>query len=299
MKKKIGSGLFSICILFTTFLFLIIIPHASAQSSGPPIYTEAEFSSIVGEIFVNPEYTGGIATTRTLLKTGSSNTKPDVDVRESGDGWQKVVVSKSESDAVGLIVTGKKGSLKISLFKGKASTGVDRIQPLRDLIIGFGQLNATLLAPMTVSQPSGFGIEILDYKTNEFIRGEIVAIKDNEIAVRFENLPPTVVSRDGTIRISLKESGERFLNADLRAWGYNIFVPDTDIEKESSIKAQVFGLPDDARLKFTFESLPGQNITPSTRTLTVRETNSGVPLVKIVTSIRGVQPLSILVERVD
>jgi hypothetical protein len=289
----------SVSTLSITFLLLIVTPYTSAQNPEPPLYTEVEFSSIVGETLINPEYTGGIATARTLLKTGLPNTKTDLEVKEIEGGWQKVIVPKSESDAQGLIVTGRRGSLKISPSKGKTPTGVDRIQPLTDLIIGFGQLNSTLLVPMTVSQPSGFGIDILNYNTSEFISGKIVAIKDNEIAVRFEDLPSTVVSRDGKIRVSLKESGDRFLNADLRAWGYNVFVPDTDIEKGSSVKAQVFGLPDDARLKFTFESLPGQTITPSSRTLTVREINSGTPLVEIVTSIPGAQPLSVLVERTD
>ncbi|MGH7793012.1 MAG: hypothetical protein ACREOB_11925, partial [Thermodesulfobacteriota bacterium] len=60
-----------------------------------------------------------------------------------------------------------------------------------------------------------------------------------------------------------------------------------------------FGLPGEAKLNFSFRSLPGQKITPATRTLTVEEVNSGEPVVTIVTSIPGAQPLSVSVEKAN
>src|SRR3972149_314418 len=124
---------------------------------------------------------------------------------------------------------------------------------------------------------------ILDFKDDKFINGEIIAIKNNQVAVNFHDLPPTVVNKDGMIRVSLKTPDGSFLGADLKAWGYNILV----------------GEIEDAKLKFTFLPLPEQDITPNTKTLTVKDINKGTPIAKIVTSIPGDQPLSVLVEKVD
>src|SRR5712692_8817909 len=44
--------------------------------SEAPVYNEAEFSSIVGEFFVNPQYTGRITTVRTFPKGGSPRDNP-------------------------------------------------------------------------------------------------------------------------------------------------------------------------------------------------------------------------------
>ncbi len=265
-----------------------------------PAYAQVEFNSLVGEIFVNPRYTGRITTIRTFLKDGSPRDNPVVNVRETKDGWEKVVVSESESDAVELIATGKKGSLKISLSKGEAPSEVDKPQSLGQVVITFGLLSTTLIVPdKKITKPSGFEIGILDFKEDKFINGDIIAIKNNQVAVEFHDLPPAVVDKDGMIRVSLKTPDGSFRGADLKAWGYNLYVADADIGKPAPIKAKVFGLPEDAKLKFTFESLSEQNITPNTKTLTVKEINKGTPLAKIATSIPGAQPLSVVVEKVD
>ncbi len=265
-----------------------------------PAYNEAEFSSLVGEIFVNPQYTGRITTVRTFLKTGPPKDNPIADVRETSDGWEKVVVSQSESDAIGLVTTGRKGSLRISLPKGELPSRSDKLQPLDDLVISFGELNAAFFMPLAeVSQPSGFGIGILDHKENKFINGDIVAVRKDQVAVKFHDLPSTVINRDGMIRVTLKKPGDDSISADLKAWGYNIIIPDISVGKPVPITAKVFGLPDEAKLKFTFEPLPGQEITPSTKILTIKRINLGAPLAKIVSSISGEQPLSVLVEKVN
>jgi hypothetical protein len=276
------------------------VPKEDKIHSEAPVYNEVEFSSIVGEFFVNPQYTGKITTVRTFPKGGSPRDNPVVDVRETDDGWEKVIVSQSESDAESLIATGRNGSLKISLPKGKPPIKSDRLQPLGDLIISFGDLNATLIMPpVEISQPGGFGIGIRDSKENKFINGDIIAVRKNQVAVKFRDLPFTVVNREGAVRISLKKPGGDILEADLKAWGYNIVIPDTGTGKSASITAEVFGLPNDAKLKFTFESLPGQNITPPTTTLPVMKINMGASLGTITTSIPGPQPLSVSVERVN
>jgi len=333
MKKDVKSCFFIIYITLIPFLLLLVyspsVTHglstriqstfseSQKQSSdlteeirnialeegktlyGPPLYSEVEFSSIVGEIFVNPDYSGRISNVWTLLRDGLPGGRQGVEVAKSSDGWERIIVHESEFNARGLIATGKKGTIKVTISEKEAPSWSDKIKSLNELTIGFGQLKATFLTPMTISQPSAFGIEVLDYKGEQFISGEVIAVKDNEIAVEFVNLPSSVVSRDGTIRVSLKESKERFLNADLQAWGYNILVPETDIGRESQIKAEVFGLPGEDQVRFTFAPLSGQKITPLTRTLTVQEVNSGEPLATLVTSIPGTQPLSVSVEKVS
>ena len=305
MDKKIRSNSSHLYVFYFTFLLVVVsyfsLPGLQSQAlSEPPRYTEVVFSSITGEIFVNPQYTGNITNVRKLFNYTPSSSNPGAELQITSNGWESITVPTSESDVVGLIVTGEKGTLKISLSKLEAPIKVEKLKPLNDLIISFGQLSATLLTPSTnISKPGGFAIDILDYKENKFISGDIIAIKGNQIAARFEGLLPTVVNSDGTVRISLKESGDKFLNADLRAWGYNVFAPDSDVETPSPIKAQVFGLPGKAKLNFSFRSLPGQKITPATRTLTVEEVNSGEPVVTIVTSIPGAQPLSVSVEKVN
>lgn len=287
--------------------------HALAQSSEQQAtkgkgkssletvtYTQVEFSSLIGDIFVNPRFTGRITTVRTFLKDSSPRDNPVVDVRETKDGWEKVVVSESESDAVELIATGKKGSLKISLSKEEAPSEVDKLQSLGQVVITFGLLSTTLIAPdKKITKPSGFEMGILDFKEDKFINGDIIAIKNNQVAVNFHDLPPTVVNKDGNIRLSFKTPDGSFLGADLKAWGYNILVGEIEVGKPLPIKAEVFGLPEDAKLKFTFEPLLEQNITPNIKTFTVKDINKGTTIAKIVTSIPGAQPLSVVVEKVD
>src|SRR5579885_1616153 len=268
--------------------------------SEAPIYNEVEFSSIVGGFFINPQYTGRITTMRTFPKGGFPRDNPVVDVRETDDGWEKVIVSQSESDAESIIATGRGGSLKISLSKEKPSAKSDSLQPLGDLIISFGGLNATLIMPpMEISQPGGFEVSIRDNKGNKYINGDVIVIRKDQVAVKFHDLPSTVVNGNGTVRMSLKRPGGGSLEADLKAWGYNITIPDTGTGKPASITAEVFGLPNEAQLKFTFESLPGQNITPSATPLPVKKIKAGVSLGTITTSIPGTQPLSVSVERVN
>lgn len=265
-----------------------------------PVYSEVEFSSMVGEFFVNPQYTGRITTVRAFPKGGSPKDNPVVDIRETDDGWEKVIVSQSESDAESIIATGRKGSLKISLPTGKTTAKSDKLQPLGDLIISYGNLDSTLvMPPAKISQPGGFEVSIRDHKENKVINGDIIAIRKDEVAVEFHDLPSTVVSGDGTVRISLKKPGDNSLVADLKAWGFDIIIPDTDTGKPAPITAKVFGLPNDAKLKFSFESLPGQNITPSNTTLLVSKINMGASLGTITTSVPGPQALSVSVERVN
>src|SRR3989337_2916853 len=286
LKVIVVSLFFISCAFFLVsgLLTQMLPSHALAQSSEQQIteekgknpsetvtYTQVEFSSLIGDIFVNPRYTGRITTVRTFLKDGSPRDNPVVDVRETKDGWEKVVVSE-----------------------------FDKLQSLNQIVISFRHLSTTLITPgKEISNPAGFEMGILDFKDDKFINGEIIAIKNNQVAVNLHNLPPTVVNKDGMIRVSLKTPDGSFLGADLKAWGYNILVGEIDVGKPLPIKAEVFGLPEDAKLKFTFVPLPEQDITPNTKTLTVKDINKGTPIAKIATSIPGDQPLSVLVEKVD
>src|ERR1700758_1933150 len=116
MYKKSSLRLSLVYILSIT-LFPFLIPHVSAHNLSPwvsieslkkeqqpdsrrseaeeikkeapkneseipletPIYTQIELNSIVGEIFVNPQYTGKITSVRTFSKTGSPRDNPAVD----------------------------------------------------------------------------------------------------------------------------------------------------------------------------------------------------------------------------
>jgi hypothetical protein len=100
------------------------------------------------------------------------------------------------------------------------------------------------------------------------------------------------------MKVSLKEPGGTFVNADIPAWGYNIIVSETDIDTPAPITAEVFGLPDDAEIRFDFSSLTGQVIDPSTKILTAGEINKGATVSTITTKIGGAQPLTVTVRRV-
>jgi hypothetical protein len=265
--------------------------------SEAPLYTQLNFNKIAGEIFINSKYTGEIINVRTIAGTKD---KAKIDIKETRGGWKTAVIPESGFGVDGLLITGLKGSLRVSLYKKKAATQVNEIQPLDELIISFGELDSTLLLPIKkVSEPDNFKIDILDYKTNKFISGDIVAITGNQMAVRFLDLPHTVVNQDGMIRLSVKKSNGSFIGADLKAWGYNISVPEIETGKSIPIKAKIFGLPKDTKLKFTFKPVSGQRITPSSGTLSVEKINSGASLATVVTSIPGAQPLNVVVEKVN
>lgn len=272
-----------------------------ASRSEVPVYTQIEFDSLVGETFINPRFIGRISTVRKLTEAGLLERIPILNVKETEDGWQNVFIPSSESDAAGFVVTGTGGSLKVSLREGNKAAGVNKLRPLgSEIVIAFGELSATLIAPFkTADMPGGFEISVLDFGKNKLIRGSIVAIKDDQLAVRFENLPLSVVNKEGMIRISLKKPEGSFLGADLKAWGYDIFVSDTEVEKSAAITGRVFGLGEGERVKFTFQPLPGQNIIPSAATLTVKEINQNTSLANITTSIPGSQPISVLVEAIN
>ncbi|HSE83490.1 MAG TPA: hypothetical protein VLB01_02955 [Thermodesulfobacteriota bacterium] len=265
--------------------------------SEAPLFTQVNFSQTAREIFVNPKYTGEIISVTSI--TGNKD-GAKIDVKETNSGWKKVTVSPSKPVMKGFQVTGLKGSLRVSLSDVKVPAQVNKIQPLNDLVISFGELNATLLLPVNkISDPGNFGIDMLDYKRNEFISGDVIAISNNQMAVKFSDLPSTVINRNGTVRVSIRRPNNNFIGADIKAWGYNILVPEIETGKSIPIKAKIFGLPEDTELRFTFNPASGQRITPSSRTLSVEKINSGAPLATVVTSIPGSQPLRVVVEKVN
>lgn len=268
--------------------------------SEVPLYTQIDFNRITGEIFINSKYTGEIINVRAI--TGTKDiAKIDVkDLKETGGEWKTAVIPTYGFGIKGLLITGLKGGLRVSLYKEKATTQVNEIQPLDELIIRFGELNATLLLPIKkVSEPNNFEIDILDYKRNKFISGDIIAITGNQMAVKFRDLPPTVVDQNGMIRISIKKPNNSFIGADLKAWGYNISVPEIETGKSTPIKAKTFGLPKDTKLRFTFKPVSGQRITPLSGILSVEKINSGASLATVVTLTPGAQPLSVVVEKMN
>lgn len=305
-------------LIYTIFAFLLfyVVSYNSAYSlesrksntninkeskvsslSEVPLYTQVNFSQIVGEIFINSKYTGEIISVKGINVNKDS---AEIDIQETSNGWKKVTVPPSKSITEGFQVEGIRGSLRVSLSGVKGPAQVNEIQPLDNLIISFGELNATLLLPVKrISEPGNFEIGILDYKRNNFIIGNIIAIIGNQMAIKFQNLPPTVVDQNGIIRVSIKKPNDSFIGADLKAWGYNISVPEIQTGKSIPIKANIFGLPKGAKLKFKFKPVSGQRVTPLSRILSVEKINSGASLATVVTSIPGDQPLSVVVERVN
>jgi len=265
--------------------------------SKPPIYTEIKFRSLSGEIFINPKYTGRVVSVEAIRSGGTSSANKDMGINVAEDNWSGFVVPESQPELEGVNVIGEDGSLKISLIREDSTHGDEGIKSIRKPIIFFGGLSTTFITPeFRMIKPSKFEIGIFDYDEKKFLSGDIIALKNNQIAVKFQNLPHTVISEDGLLLVSIKEPDGSFLNSELSAWGYDIFVPDTDVEKAAPITAKVFGLPKEARLKFTFKPLQGQRFSNTNSILSVKAINSGEPITMITTSIPGVQPLSVKVE---
>jgi hypothetical protein len=269
------------------------------SSKAPPRYTEVELTSVDGEIFINPLYTGKVSTVRTIDKNGLIGQKVDIEVRIMTDGWRKFSLPQAAAGAYGVIVSGDDGILKISRPADTAAPSGGELKSIKKLVIEFGYLSTVFSFPsMNILEPGKVELGLLNNADNKFINGSIVAMKPDQAAVEFQDLPATVVNKEGMLRVSLKGPGGTFVNADIPAWGYNIIVSETDIDTPAPITAEVFGLPDDAEIRFDFSSLTGQVIDPSTKILTVGEINKGAAVSTITTKIGGAQPLTVTVRRV-
>ena len=274
--------------------------ETSELASAPPPLYEVELTSISGEIFINPKYTGKINSIRTLNRNQLLGEKVEIITRTLTDSWKKLEIPASLTGAFGLVISGTEGIVKITLPQQKAVSGVGTLKSISELFIEFGSLNATFTFPaLNVLEPSGFEIGILNTANNTFINGEIIALKNDQAAVLFQNLSSSVVNKHGMIRISLKKPDGTFVNSDIPAWGYNIMVSETDTGVPAPITAEVFGLPDDKQIKFNFVSLSGQIINPSSITLTVGEINRGNSISTITTKIGGPQPITVTVSKLD
>ncbi len=269
-----------------------------AMASPPPLH-ELELTSLLGEIYVNPKYVGKINSIRSLDRGHLLGEKVEIEARTLTDGWKKLNFPSSLSGAFGLVISGTEGIVKLTMPPGVAvSSGSGTLKSISDLFIEFGSLHATFTFPkLSILEPSKLEISILDTTNNSFIPGDIVALKDDQAAVLFQGLPSSVVNKDGMVRISLKKPDGTFLNSDIPAWGYNILVSETDTGVPAPITADVFGLPDDTKIKFNFISLSGQIINPSSTTLTVEEINKGVEISTITTKIEGPQPITVTVTK--
>ncbi len=200
-----------------------------------------------------------------------------------------------------MVISGRQGIVKLTLPEEPSpSSASGMLKSINDLFIEFGTLHATFTFPsINILEPNKVRISILDTTNNRFINGDIIALKNDQAAVVFQSLPSSVVNSDGMIRISLRRADGSFLNSDIPAWGYNIVVSETDTGVAAPITADVFGLPDDAKIKFNFVSLSGQIINPSTNTLTVEDINKGKEISTITTKISGPQPITVTVVRVN
>lgn len=286
--------------LYNTNLDKNGIDGSELAMAAPPLY-ELELTSLSGEIFINPTYSGKINSIRTLNRNELLGEKVEIETRTLTDNWKKLIVPSSLSGAFGLVISGKNGITKITLpQKVSPSSGSGNLKSISDLFIEFGSLHATFSFPaQNILEPSKFEVGILNNSDNSFINGDIIALKNNQAAVTFQNLPSTVVNKDGMIRVSLRKSDGTFINSDIPAWGYNIIVSETDTGVAAPITAEIFGLQDDEEIRFNFISLRGQIINPSMKTLSVGEINKGVEVSTITTKIEGPQPITVTVKRLS
>ena len=266
-------------------------------SAKTPTYQEIKLNSLEGELFINPKFVGILKSVEYVMGNEVASAKSDIDIKFTDDSWSEIVVPKSNFSLTGLKLTGQDGSLNISLVEEEIVVNNDELKALIKPKIAFGQLNTTFITPiLKISKPGEFEIGIFDFKESKFINGDIIALKNNQLPVVFQNLPPTVINGNGRIRVSLKEPDGSFINSELSAWGYNIAVEDTELGKSVPIKADVFGLPKEAKLRFTFEPIEGQSFSTLENVFTVEEINSGQPINMITTSIPGSQPMNVTVE---
>jgi hypothetical protein len=327
MTNKTYSGKYSICcaLLFLSFVSMMPADASAYENSNAfgknttkhrlmavgekgmgsnvqtrshrPLSTEIVLTSISGEIYLNPEYIGKIASITPVGTESSPRSKPEIEFNHTEDLWPVVIVPQSISNLRGLDVTGEEGSLRISGSGGEKTPNGDELGTITRPRVGNGQLSSTILFQETkVTEPSKFKIAVFDFKGNRFINGHIIALTNDQMAVKFENLPSTVISKEGKLRYSLKEQDGTFINSDLAAWGYEIIIPDTDVGKAVPIKANIFGLPDESKVKFTFQASQGQRFSSPVNTLSVKEINSGEPITMISTSIGGDQPIRVSVQ---
>lgn len=276
------------------------IPLSSLDGQAQPMYTEVEVTSLKGDIYVNPEYIGKVRSIRTIDRSGLLGDRVEIEVRILTDDWRKFSLPSELSGAFGVIISGERGILKISLPATPANSGGSAVYSIEKLLIEFGTLNTTFVFPsQSILEPSKYQIGLLNNSDQSFIPGKIIVMKSDQLAAEFQNLPSSIVNIEGMLRVNVKEPGGSFINAEIPAWGYNIFVPETDVGKPAPITAEVFGLDPEANIRFDFSSLADQVINPSTKVLTVQEINSGAPVSTITTNRGGPQPLTVTVKKVE
>ncbi|MEE9214319.1 MAG: hypothetical protein V3U54_05910 [Thermodesulfobacteriota bacterium] len=270
----------------------------SNDKSKPSVFYELVLSSIDRGIIINTDYIGDISSVRALSKKGKLGSKLGVGMENPSRGWTKIDFTYQKFDIEGIIVTGRYGTLKIDEVSNtnKIASALTSVKPI---VIASGVLENSFFSPeLSLTNPDNYKISVLDFVNDSFIDGQIFAITTDSIAVSFSNLQKEVVNDKGEIRISLKDPSGSYINTDFKAWGYKVSVSQTDINEPTNIKADIYGLPDNTKVKITFHPLPGQEIKPDTEVLSVNEINSSKSIATIKTKIPGPQPLNIVIERV-
>jgi len=271
-------------------------------------YNRATFTAISGEVAINPAYTGSITEVRFTTPEGEPlKEQPRAKVAEMKDGWYRVSVPDAISKGASLQVVGDVGILELSpnkkpSSKGASSEGAAGLRPISEpLVFTNGRCSTTFYIPQTnISQPTKFRVGIFDWAKNEYIVGNIVALKSDQVAVSFRELPNTVVSKEGKIVAILARPDGDPLEMDAKGWGYNIIMNfDPLITEPAPMKLEIFGLSPDTKVRVTLKPIEGQTIKPLTNVLTVAQINSGALVATVSTTIAAPQPLNILVEPME
>ncbi len=273
-------------------------------------YSRATFTTISGEVAINPAYTGRITEVRFTTPEGNPlKEQPRVKVVGTGDGWYKLSIPDAISKDASFQVMGDIGILQLSpspkkkpSTRGASSEGVGGLKPISEpLIFTNGICNTSFYIPqMDISQPTKFKIGIFDWAKNEYIVGNVVALKSDQVAVSFTELSNTVVSKEGEIVAILARPDGDPLEVEAKGWGYNIIMNfDPLVTEPTPMKLEIFGLSPDTKVRVTLKPIEGQTIKPLANVLTVAQINSGALVATVSTTIAAPQPLNILVEPVE
>lgn len=284
-----------------TFVCGLSLNHALNANEGSYHY-EVVVPKLNGEIYINISKIGANPKVRELTGNGkyvdlNNNIKQEM----VGLRWLKIKGAKISEGSEGLVVGGTRGVVFIKEDSGLEHKRVGKaITNIDELVVRMSRLEGTIyLKGFDPSVMDKLELAILDNKRKEFTWGDIITVSEGFMAIEFDSLSREVINKDGNLRLSITTPNGSFVSSDLKAWGYDIFVSDSEIDKPASIKAKIYGLRKKDKVEFSFVEAPGQEITPLKQIFNVKEINSNKTVAEIVSTSGGNQPLQVDIKRVE
>ena len=219
----------------------------------------------------------------------------------AGLGWLKIKGAEISEDSIGLVVGGTRGVVFIKEDSGLGHKQDGKaIEKIDELVVRIGKLEgAVYIKDFDPSVIEKLEAAVLDNKRKEFIWGDIIVVSEGFMAIEFDSLSREVINKDGNLRLSITTPNGSFVSSELKAWGYDVFVSDSEIDKPASIKAKIYGVKKKDKVEFSFVEAPGQEITPEKQVFNVKEINSNKTVAEIVSTSEGSQPLQVDIKRVE